>query len=48
MHYEELLFNVQENLPINGFDEMVMLTNEGKLWNFPIDNEQGKYNLINI
>jgi len=28
--------------PINGFEEMILLTNQGKLWNFPIDNEQGK------
>jgi small subunit ribosomal protein S31 len=27
--------------PLNGFEEMIELTNEGKLWNFPIDNEQG-------
>ena len=33
--------------PINGFEEMILLTNQGKLWNFPIDNEQGKLeNLI--
>lgn len=25
----------------NEFDEMIRLTEEGKLWKFPIDNEQG-------
>ena len=29
------------NLPLNGFEELIMLTDEGKLWHFPIDNEQG-------
>ena len=28
--------------PSNAFDEMIRWTQEGKLWNFPIDNEQGK------
>lgn len=27
--------------PENGFEEMIKLTEEGKLWHFPIDNEQG-------
>ena len=40
MHYDQELKSAQETLPINGFDEMIMLTNEGKLWRFPIDNEQ--------
>ena len=40
MHYDEELKSAQETLPINGFDEMIHLTNEGKLWKFPIDNEQ--------
>ncbi len=31
--------------PINGFDDMILLTNEGKLWKFPVDNEQGYYNI---
>ena len=31
-----------ESPPLNGFDEMINLTNEGKLWKFPIDNEQGR------
>jgi hypothetical protein len=25
---------------------MIMLTNENKLWKFPIDNEQGKFIII--
>ena len=29
--------------PLNGFEEMIKLTNEGKVWKFPIDNEQGNY-----
>ena len=32
-----------ESPPLNGFDEMIKLTNAGKLWKFPIDNEQGKH-----
>lgn len=27
--------------PLNAFEEAIQLTNEGKLWHFPIDNEQG-------
>lgn len=27
--------------PTNSFEEMIQLTNEGKLWQFPINNEQG-------
>ena len=33
--------------PTNAFEEMIQWTNEGKLWRFPIDNEQGLY-LLNI
>lgn len=28
-------------MPMNGFEELIRLTEEGKLWHFPIDNEQG-------
>ncbi len=42
MHHEQALREIQEIPPINGFDEMIALTNEGKLWKFPINNEQGK------
>jgi len=27
--------------PSNAFEEMMRWTEEGKLWTFPIDNEQG-------
>ncbi|XP_053564376.1 28S ribosomal protein S31, mitochondrial isoform X2 [Bombina bombina] len=30
-----------EQPPRNGFEEMIQLTKEGKLWTFPIDNEAG-------
>lgn len=28
--------------PLNWFDQCIVWTQEGKLWRFPIDNEQGK------
>ncbi|CAF0780960.1 unnamed protein product, partial [Brachionus calyciflorus] len=40
MHHDEQLKLAQQSLPINGFDELIQLTNEGKIWKFPIDNEQ--------
>ena len=46
MHYNEVLDEADIIPPINGFEEMIQLTNDGKLWNFPIDNEQGMYNLL--
>lgn len=44
--YYQLLRERKENLltnrmPYNGFEEMIKLTNEGKMWHYPIDNEQG-------
>lgn len=27
--------------PYNAFEEMIVLTEQGKLWKYPIDNEQG-------
>ncbi len=36
------LKQLRDTMPLNGFDEAIRLTNEGKLWHFPIDNEQGK------
>jgi small subunit ribosomal protein S31 len=42
MHYEEQLNEAELIPPINGFEEMITLTKQGKLWNFPIDNEQGR------
>jgi small subunit ribosomal protein S31 len=41
LHREKELREIQKIPPINGFDEMIALTNEGKLWKFPINNEQG-------
>ncbi len=41
MFYEEQLSDAELIPPINGFEEMITLTKQGKLWNFPIDNEQG-------
>lgn len=29
-------------LPTNSFEEHIILTQEGKMWHYPIDNEQGK------
>ena len=29
--------------PRNALEEMVLLTKQGKLWNFPVDNEQGRF-----
>lgn len=29
--------------PSNIFDQLIQWTNEGKIWRFPIDNEQGTY-----
>lgn len=45
MHYNEVLDEADIIPPINGFEEMIQLTNDGKLWNFPIDNEQGMLKL---
>lgn len=28
-------------IPSNGFEELIQLTEEGRLWKYPIDNEQG-------
>lgn len=30
-------------LPRNGFEEMLLWTNQGKLWQYPINNEAGMY-----
>ncbi|XP_062602630.1 vigilin-like [Saccostrea cucullata] len=32
---------VNNRVPYNGFEEMIKLTREGKMWHYPIDNEQG-------
>ncbi|KOC70047.1 28S ribosomal protein S31, mitochondrial, partial [Habropoda laboriosa] len=34
--------------PKNGFEEMIQWTQEGKLWKFPIDNEQGMEKEYNV
>lgn len=34
--------------PANGFEEMILWTEQGKLWHFPIDNEQGICILFNF
>lgn len=38
---EHELQSISAGLPFNGFEEMIQLTEQGKLWQFPIDNEQG-------
>ena len=48
MHYREELNETFSSPPINGFDEMITLTSDGKLWTFPIDNEQGSKYLKNF
>ena len=34
--------------PRNAFEEWILWTEQGKLWKFPIDNEQGKLKLVII
>jgi len=34
--------------PANIFQELILWTEQGKLWKFPIDNEQGFYYTCNI
>ena len=40
-HNDQELIVAEQIVPLNGFEEMIKLTQEGKLWKFPIDNEQG-------
>ena len=40
IHAKELKLAVTHP-PANGFEEMILWTNQGKLWHFPINNEQG-------
>jgi hypothetical protein len=42
VHAKELQLAVTHP-PANGFEEMILWTNQGKLWNFPINNEQGNF-----
>lgn len=39
LEYE--ISNSKLTLPNNGFEELITLTEQGRLWKFPIDNEQG-------
>jgi hypothetical protein len=41
--FNDQLVSEIKQMPINGFDEMIAQTDEGRLWKFPIDNEQGKH-----
>lgn len=34
--------------PANIFQELILWTEQGKLWKFPIDNEQGFYNVLYV
>lgn len=38
---EKELQSFATEYPTNAFEEMIRWTEEGKLWKFPIDNEQG-------
>jgi len=39
--YQKELKSLVTHPPANGFEEMMLWTEQGKLWQFPIDNEQG-------
>lgn len=41
LHAKELKLSVTHP-PANGLEEMILWTEQGKLWHFPIDNEQGE------
>ncbi|KAJ8971509.1 hypothetical protein NQ314_000671 [Rhamnusium bicolor] len=43
--YERDLKLAVTHPPSNYFQEMILWTEQGKLWKFPIDNEQGKLNI---
>lgn len=38
---ERELYDMAHSFPWNGFQEMIQLTEDGKLWPYPIDNELG-------
>lgn len=40
--YERELHLAVTHPPANYFQQMILWTEQGKLWKFPIDNEQGK------
>lgn len=39
--YQYEVDNSHIGSPLNGLEEMIILTEQGKLWRYPIDNEQG-------
>ncbi|XP_035522991.1 28S ribosomal protein S31, mitochondrial [Morone saxatilis] len=41
MHFAQQLFKLINQPPRNGFDEMIQWTKEGKMWQYPINNEVG-------
>lgn len=44
---EQLQF-LTSKYPTNAFQEMIQWSKEGKLWKFPIDNEQGMSRKIRL
>ena len=36
------LVRTANHMPRNGFEEMIQWTREGKLWQYPINNETGE------
>ena len=39
---KEHVCKLQGGLPRNAFEEMIRLTEQGKVWTFPVDNEAGQ------
>lgn len=44
VEFAKQLAAVNEQSFQNGFEEIIQWTKEGKLWEFPINNEAGKFN----
>lgn len=42
MDFANQLSALTNQMPRNGFEEMIQWTKQGKLWQYPIDNEAGK------
>ena len=42
---QQELHKADSQTPKNAFEEMILWTKQGKVWNFPINNEQGKVQL---
>lgn len=40
--YQAQLMRAKRQSPSNAFEEMIEWTDSGKLWTFPINNEQGE------